>query len=801
MRRSRPWLRTAGLVTTLALVLWPVQALAHLDPPRPPVLVAEAKLLRVTFLTDEDDGPDFNAEFLLTVNVSQPNHPPGRTQQYEKYDFNFDDGSAWAFDAVVYDHEECTERDPMTGTVNIFEVDTTLTDQVATSFASALAGIGASLAYGALMGTAVGPGGMVAGAVGGLAVSLLGLVNGNDDMGTGAAVIPAAGSVEFDTAAATPAGAPGLPARSAVIVRGRTSIMPEQPGCGTPAEPRTFTAGERTGAIYPHLQQVMALAAQIDMEPGNPAGLTAAQLVEIRRTWTRAAVGLAELAAGAEIEEAVALQGAEAAAELFLTARELSAADPGTAVEMYSQAFHKAAVAREQNVNAATSFRLPLQVSLSGDFFATRPHRTVEVAAAAFGAGGPAELVVEGLPATVKVTVDQENEEIAVYKITMALGDLAPGTYPFKVTAAAESGKATAAGTIMVSPDPGPYQGGVLVPAVTAGGVTVATIDPARDQAMMDAAPSFRLKLPGGTVGAPAGAKAEVKVSELTGGALKQVLAGVTLPAGMKPVGTALDIGVQVSGAPVTAFTQPASLVFDLGAAGLPTAIDPAKVGFFRLSEDGVLTFTGGRQAGALMRGSIPRPGRYLVAEFTPPFSDMADHWATADVDLMASKQVARGLPDGRFDPGGGVTRAQFAAMLGRAMQLRPKASSATFQDVRPTDWFFGDVNLAVAHGLAQGNGDGTFTPNAPINREQAAIMLARALRISGKALPLSPAEVQEQLAPYADRDSVNSWAKADLALVTQAGLLRGKTPDMLAPHDGASRAEAAVMTARFWRE
>jgi hypothetical protein len=157
-------------------------------------------------------------------------------------------------------------------------------------------------------------------------------------------------------------------------------------------------------------------------------------------------------------------------------------------------------------------------------------------------------------------------------------------------------------------------------------------------------------------------------------------------------------------------------------------------------------------------------------------------------------------MPDGSFDPGGGVTRAQFATMLVRAMQLAPEIASEVFSDVQPGDWFYADVNTAVAHGLVRGHGNGTFGPNDPVTREQAATMLARALQISGKALPLSPEEVQEELAAYADREMVSGWAEANLALVIQVGLMRGKTAETLAPQDGASRAEAAVLTARFWR-
>ena len=174
--------------------------------------------------------------------------------------------------------------------------------------------------------------------------------------------------------------------------------------------------------------------------------------------------------------------------------------------------------------------------------------------------------------------------------------------------------------------------------------------------------------------------------------------------------------------------------------------------------------------------------------------------WAQRDVELMAAKYVVKGLPDGRFDPGGRVTRAQFAAMLVRAMGLQPARAPMSFRDVKATDWYFGELMTAVSAGIVHGYDDGTFRPDDPVTREQVAAMLARALRAAGKAAPAG-GQAEAALAGFADAGQVSGWARADLALAVQEGIVKGQTATTLAPRAGATRAEAAVMVARFWRK
>lgn len=61
-------------------------------------------------------------------------------------------------------------------------------------------------------------------------------------------------------------------------------------------------------------------------------------------------------------------------------------------------------------------------------------------------------------------------------------------------------------------------------------------------------------------------------------------------------------------------------------------------------------------------------------ADFTKIFSDLTDHWAKSDIMLMVNKQIVEGMDDDHFAPDTNVTRAQFATLIAKALNLKESA-------------------------------------------------------------------------------------------------------------------------------
>ncbi|MBX5476836.1 MAG: S8 family serine peptidase [Clostridia bacterium] len=160
---------------------------------------------------------------------------------------------------------------------------------------------------------------------------------------------------------------------------------------------------------------------------------------------------------------------------------------------------------------------------------------------------------------------------------------------------------------------------------------------------------------------------------------------------------------------------------------------------------------------------------------------DVVGHWAESDVLKLVALGVVSGYGDGTFHPDGPVTRAEFAKMLVLALGLEPKAGATTFADVPSDAWYAPYVNAAAEAGIVNGVAAKTFAPNALVNREQMAAMLARALKLTGGA----------QLS-FADAATIDAWALPSVGAAVEAGYIMGFPDGTFRPFDQATRAQAA---------
>ncbi|WP_438434598.1 S-layer homology domain-containing protein [Gorillibacterium sp. sgz500922] len=188
----------------------------------------------------------------------------------------------------------------------------------------------------------------------------------------------------------------------------------------------------------------------------------------------------------------------------------------------------------------------------------------------------------------------------------------------------------------------------------------------------------------------------------------------------------------------------------------------------------------------------------YTAVSSSKTFTDIATHWAKVDIQSLANKLVVEGY-NNRFLPKDDITRAEFAAIVVRALGLNTAgAKSAGFKDVGSGMWYADVVNTAAAAGLVKGNGDGTFKPNAKISREEIAALVVRALAYTGKDVSLTAQEQVTAFNPYKDTAQVSAWAKKELASAVKLGLVKGYTPTTLKAQLNANRAEAVTLIKRL---
>ena len=170
-----------------------------------------------------------------------------------------------------------------------------------------------------------------------------------------------------------------------------------------------------------------------------------------------------------------------------------------------------------------------------------------------------------------------------------------------------------------------------------------------------------------------------------------------------------------------------------------------------------------------------------------PTYGDIAGHWAEASIERWSSHGIIQGN-NGKFNPNGQLTCAHFAAILARLLKL-PAAKDAGFSDNTPDAWHYDAINRCAAAGILKGNLNGTVTPNAPITRERAMVML-------GRALGIEPIE-NPDLTQFTDGAQVASYARGMLAALIRAGIVGGVTADQLAPQNNITRAATVTILDR----
>lgn len=137
----------------------------------------------------------------------------------------------------------------------------------------------------------------------------------------------------------------------------------------------------------------------------------------------------------------------------------------------------------------------------------------------------------------------------------------------------------------------------------------------------------------------------------------------------------------------------------------------------------------------------------------------------------LASRGIISGMGDGTFAPESTMTRAQFSAIVVKALGLVPKASG-TFADVAVESWYAPYVGTACTYGIVSGRSATSFDPEGTITRQEAAVMAARAAKLCGMDTTMTASAIRDTLAQFSDYTKSADWAQASLAFCYSKNIL-----------------------------
>ena len=169
--------------------------------------------------------------------------------------------------------------------------------------------------------------------------------------------------------------------------------------------------------------------------------------------------------------------------------------------------------------------------------------------------------------------------------------------------------------------------------------------------------------------------------------------------------------------------------------------------------------------------------------------TDFKDYDRTAWYAEAVSAAVDNGLLYGKsssiIDPNGDMTRAEMAAIINRSFGCYKTADISQYKDVSKSKWYYKDVALAVQMGTYNGRSSSTMAPDAPISRQEAMTVVARALELDYDSYS------KTDLSAFSDRSEISNWALPYVRAMVGADYIHGRTK-VLEPLDNITRAEFA---------
>ena len=159
--------------------------------------------------------------------------------------------------------------------------------------------------------------------------------------------------------------------------------------------------------------------------------------------------------------------------------------------------------------------------------------------------------------------------------------------------------------------------------------------------------------------------------------------------------------------------------------------------------------------------------------------------WYAEAVSAAVDNGLLYGKSKTQLDPNGLLTRAEMAAITNRSFGCYKAADISAYKDVAKSKWYYKDVALAVQMGTYNGRSSSSMAPDAPISRQEAMTVVARALELDYDAY------AKTDLSAFSDRSEISNWALPYVRAMVGADYIHGRTKG-LEPLDNITRAEFA---------
>ncbi|WP_077215002.1 S-layer homology domain-containing protein [Bacillus dakarensis] len=163
-----------------------------------------------------------------------------------------------------------------------------------------------------------------------------------------------------------------------------------------------------------------------------------------------------------------------------------------------------------------------------------------------------------------------------------------------------------------------------------------------------------------------------------------------------------------------------------------------------------------------------------------------SDHWVQPIVNELAKEELVLGYENSYYKPQDNITRAEVAAMLAEAFDLKVNNRSGNFPDVNSNHWAVGVVNAVYQEGIFQGNDSNHFRPSDALTRGQMAAIISRAFDLGAPASAVEFSDV-----------SADHWAYNDVQKLAGSRITVGFPDGSFKPEEHVTRSQFAAFLYR----
>ncbi len=156
-------------------------------------------------------------------------------------------------------------------------------------------------------------------------------------------------------------------------------------------------------------------------------------------------------------------------------------------------------------------------------------------------------------------------------------------------------------------------------------------------------------------------------------------------------------------------------------------------------------------------------------------------------IRFMVSKGIFTLDKHNNFKPEDTLSRYDFTAALVKMFYATNVEAKSSFTDVPESSEFYRYIASAEEQNIAAGYADGTFRGGEPASREQVVTLCGRTL-IEKKEYAYP--ENDESYLNYTDKDQISHWARPDIAVAAQCGLVNNI--GAFSPSGAVTRSEGA---------